>query len=77
MSHLLGLDLHQNQLRGVLAASAYGVLDTSAKIAILPTSFIVMPEVPCVCRGPPAVMGDNAQPAEDQHLAEQLSRRAA
>ena len=26
-----------------------------------------------MCRGPPAVVGDHAQPAEDQHLANNLT----
>lgn len=80
MTHLLGLDLHQNQLGGMLAASSASVcgeLTKGVNATTLPTSFMVMPEVPCVCRGPPAVVGDHAQPAEDQHLAKQLNRCAA
>ena len=80
MTHLLELDLHQNQLGGMWRLPQHLRVVCSChnrKICNIPASFMVTPEVPCGCRGPPAVVGRHAQPAEDQYLAEQPDRCAA
>ena len=80
MTHLLSLDLHQNQLGGMLPAlpaPACGALATRAQSPTLPQAPWPSQEVDLARRGPPALVGGHAQPAEDQHLAEQADRCAA